>query len=157
MVRSYTDDQGYCQPVKQAGALAIGEFWTNGPSCGDSALVSTVWDFLKFYTDQFKKIQDGAFKPSQLYWLDPRHPSSSSIGARGSQPTSRTKIQQTLDDLTSGKTNPFVGPIKDTSGVVKIPAGQNSPTPSCTPDGSGTYRESWQVSRTANTVGGSNE
>ena len=76
MIRSYTDDQGYCQAVKDAGdAVAIGEFWTNGEQCGDAALMSTVWDFEEYYTDQFKAIQEGTSSPTR---------SSSSIRARRS-------------------------------------------------------------------------
>ena len=72
MIRSYTDDQGYCEPVKDAGALAIGEFWTNGEQCGDSALVSTVWNFEDYYTGQSSRtIQNGDFVSKQLEFLDP--------------------------------------------------------------------------------------
>ncbi len=124
VVRSYTDDQGYCQAVKQKGALAIGEFWTNGAQCGSSALVSTVWDFQKYYTDVFNRIQTGHFVSHQLEWLDPK--TSFSLVDWGPRVSSsdKTKIEQTLSDLTSGKVNPFVGPIKDTTGKVRIPAGQ---------------------------------
>ncbi len=124
VVRSYTDDQGYCQAVKQKGALAIGEFWTNGAQCGSSALVSTVWDFQKYYTDVFNRIQTGHFVSHQLEWLDPK--TSFSLVDWGPRVSSsdKSKVEQTLSDLTSGKVNPFVGPIKDTTGKVRIPAGQ---------------------------------
>ena len=73
VIRSYTDDQGYCEVVKdKGGALAIGEFWTNGEQCGDNALVSTVWDFEDYYTDQFEAIQNGDFVSKQLEFLDPK-------------------------------------------------------------------------------------
>ncbi|MFN8161746.1 MAG: BMP family ABC transporter substrate-binding protein [Solirubrobacterales bacterium] len=125
VVRSYTDDQGYCQAVKDhPGALAIGEFWTNGDQCGDSALVSTVWDFEDYYTKEMKAIQSGDFVSSQLEWLDPK--TSFSLRDWGPKVSKgvQDKIQQTLDDLASGKLNPFVGPIKDTSGAVRVPPGK---------------------------------
>ncbi len=72
VIRSYTDDQGYCEVVKdKGGAVAIGEFWTNGEQCGDAALVSTVWDFEDYYKSQFEAIQNGEFVSKQIEFLDP--------------------------------------------------------------------------------------
>jgi basic membrane protein A len=124
VVRSYTDDQGYCQAVKQKGALAIGEFWTNGAQCGSSALVSTVWDFQKYYTDVFNRIKTGHFVSHQLEWLAPKTAFSLVDWGPRVSASNKAKIEQTLADLTSGKVNPFVGPIKDTTGKVRIPAGK---------------------------------
>jgi hypothetical protein len=36
----------------------------------------------------------------------------------------KSKVEQTLSDLASGAKDPFVGPIKDTSGKVRVPAGK---------------------------------
>ena len=124
VIRSYTDDQGYCQAVKRSGALAIGEFWTNGAQCGSSALVSTVWDFAKYYTDEFKLIQAGKFKSQQLQWLDARSSFTLTDWGPKVSSTVKKKVQLTLAALVSGKKNPFVGPIKDTSGKIRIPAGK---------------------------------
>ena len=116
VIRSYTDDQGYCEPVKDAGALAIGEFWTNGEQCGDSALVSTVWNFEDYYTGVFEDIQNGDFVSKQLEFLDPTTSFSLEDWGPNVPADVQTQVQQTLDDLTSGKENPFVGPISDNDG-----------------------------------------
>ena len=124
VIRSYTDDQGYCEAVKQRGALAIGEFWTNGDQCGDSALVSTVWDFDDYYVDQVKKIQAGKFESQQLEFLDPATTFRLEDWGPNVPSDVQAKVEQTLNELASGKENPFVGPIKDTSGKVRVPAGE---------------------------------
>ncbi len=124
VIRSYTDDQGYCEAVKQKGALAIGEFWTNGEQCGDAALMSTVWDFEKYYADEFKKIQSDSFVSEQLEWLDPATSFRFEDWGPNVSPDVRTKVEQIFDDLASGAENPFVGPIKDTTGAVKVPEGE---------------------------------
>ena len=125
VIRSYTDDQGYCKVVTDKGnALAIGEFWTNGEACGDSALVSTVWDFGRYYTDQFKAIQDGKFVSKQIEFLDPKDSFKLQDWGPNVSDDVQSKVQQTLDDLASGAKNPFVGPIKDTKGNVRVPDGE---------------------------------
>jgi basic membrane protein A len=125
VVRSYTDDQGYCKVVKDKGnALAIGEFWTNGEACGDSALMSTVWDFGKYYTDQFKAIQDGKFVSHQLEFLDPNDTFKLQDWGPKVSDDVKSKVEQTLSDLASGSKNPFVGPIKDTKGQVRVKDGE---------------------------------
>ncbi len=125
VVRSYTDDQGYCKVVKDKGnALAIGQFWTNGDECGDNALMSTVWDFDKYYTDQFKAIQDGKFVSRQLEFLDPKSSFRLEDWGPNVGDDVQSKVEQTLEGLASGSENPFVGPIKDTSGKVRVPAGE---------------------------------
>jgi basic membrane protein A len=124
VIRSYTDDQGYCQAVKQKGALAIGEFWTNGEQCGDSALVSTVWDFTTYYKDQFDAIKNGDFVSRQLEFLDPKTSFKLEDWGPNVSQDVQNQVQGTLDDLASGAKNPFIGPIKDTSGAVRVPAGE---------------------------------
>ncbi len=125
VIRSYTDDQGYCQAVKDhAGALAIGEFWTNGDACGDSALVSTVWDFSQYYTDQFEAIKNGDFVSKQIEYLDPTTSFKLEDWGPNVDQDVQDQVQQTLDDLASGAENPFVGPIKDNTGKVRVPAGE---------------------------------
>jgi basic membrane protein A and related proteins len=125
VVRSYTDDQGYCQVVKDKGtALAIGEFWTNGEQCGDSALMSTVWDFEDYYTSQFEAIQNGDFVSKQLEFLDPKTSFRLEDWGPAVSKDVQSQVQQTLDDLASGAENPFVGPIKDNKGKVRVPAGE---------------------------------
>jgi basic membrane lipoprotein Med (substrate-binding protein (PBP1-ABC) superfamily) len=125
VIRSYTDDQGYCEPVKEAGdALAIGEFWTNGEQCGDAALVSTVWDFNDYYTSQFEAIQNGEFVSKQLEFLDPKTSFKLEDWGPNVSEDVQSQVEQTLEDLASGAENPFVGPIKDNTGKVRVPAGE---------------------------------
>lgn len=125
VVRSYTDDQGYCQVVKDKGdALAIGLFWTNGEQCGDAALVSTVWDFSDYYTSQFKAIQNGEFVSKQLEFIDPTTSFKLEDWGPNVSEDVQSQVEQTLEDLSTGAENPFVGPIKDTTGKVRVQAGE---------------------------------
>jgi basic membrane lipoprotein Med (substrate-binding protein (PBP1-ABC) superfamily) len=125
VVRSYTDDQGYCEVVKDKGdALAIGEFWTNGEQCGDAALVSTVWDFADYYTSQFEAIQNGEFVSKQLEFIDPETSFKLEDWGPNVSEDVQSQVEQTLEDLASGAENPFVGPIKDNTGKVQVPAGE---------------------------------
>jgi basic membrane protein A len=125
VIRSYTDDQGYCEVVKdKGGALAIGEFWTNGEQCGANALVSTVWDFADYYTGQFDAIHNGDFVSKQLEFLDPKTSFKLEDWGPDVPADVQSQVQQTLDDLASGAQNPFVGPIKDNTGKVRVPAGK---------------------------------
>lgn len=125
VVRSYTDDQGYCEVVKDKGnAVAIGEFWTNGEQCGDAALVSTVWDFEDYYTSQFEAIQNGEFVSKQIEFLDPETSFRFEDWGPNVSEDVQSQVEQTFDELASGAENPFVGPIKDNTGKVRVPAGE---------------------------------
>jgi basic membrane protein A and related proteins len=125
VIRSYTDDQGYCEVVKDKGdAVAIGEFWSNGEQCGDNALVSTVWDFEEYYTSQFEAIQNGEFVSEQLEFLDPTTSFRFEDWGPNVPADVQDQVEQTFDDLASGDENPFVGPITDNSGKVRVKAGE---------------------------------
>lgn len=125
VIRSYTDDQGYCEVVKDKGdALVIGEFWTNGEQCAENALVSTVWDFEDYYTSQFEAIQNGEFVSKQLEFLDPETSFRFEDWGPNVPEEVQAQVEQTFADLASGAENPFVGPIKDNAGKVRVPAGE---------------------------------
>ena len=82
----------------KGNALAIGEFWTNGEQCGENALMSTVWDFGKYYTDQFKAIQDGKFVSKQIEFLDPETSFKLEDWGPNVSEDVKSQIEQTLSD-----------------------------------------------------------
>jgi hypothetical protein len=59
-----------------------------------------------------------------LEWLDPATSFRLEDWGPNVSPDVRTKVEQIFDDLASGAKNPFVGPIKDTTGAVKVPEGE---------------------------------
>ncbi len=126
VIRTFTNDgQAYCKVIKEKGnALAIGNFSSNGDQCGDAALVSTVWDFTDYYTRQFKSIQNGKFVSKQIEYLDPATTFSLEDWGPNVPEDVQAQVKQTFDDLASGSENPFVGPIKDNTGKVRVPAGE---------------------------------
>jgi hypothetical protein len=86
--------------------------------------MSTVWDFSDYYTSQFEAIQNGDFVSKQLEFLDPKTSFKLEDWGPSVPDDVQTQTQQTLDDLASGAENPFVGPIKDNKGKVRVKAGE---------------------------------
>lgn len=126
VIRTFTNDgEAYCGVLKERGnALSIGQFSSNGEQCGDAALVSTVWDFTDYYTREFESIQNGNFVSKQIEYLDPETTFSLEDWGPNVSEDVKDRVQQTLDDLASGSENPFVGPIKDSSGKVRVAPGE---------------------------------
>ena len=83
-----------------------------------------MWNFEDYYTGVFEDIQNGDFVSKQLEFLDPTTSFSLEDWGPNVPADVQTQVQQTLDDLTSGKENPFVGPISDNDGKVQVPKGE---------------------------------
>jgi basic membrane lipoprotein Med (substrate-binding protein (PBP1-ABC) superfamily) len=129
VLRNVTDDPSFCKVAETAKVWAVGEYNDFSSQCPGSIITSTVWDFSNYMKAQAVAIQNGTFKgtgssptflPLSTKAGDPR------LGTFGSfvSPDVKAKINKAYQDIMGGK-NPFVGPITDQQGAVRVPAGKS--------------------------------
>jgi basic membrane lipoprotein Med (substrate-binding protein (PBP1-ABC) superfamily) len=123
VVRGWVDDPSFCSAAESKRVYAIGDFGDAYAQCPKAVITSTVWNFSSYFQSQIKAIQNGTWKESQLTFVPAKQVFS--LGKWGSfVPASvRNKVTSVFNGLISGTLNPFVGPITDNQGRLRIPAG----------------------------------
>jgi simple sugar transport system substrate-binding protein len=92
-----------------------------GPNAQLTA-VTHVWD--KYYTERAKAVLDNTWKPDNV-WGGLRE-GMIVMGPFGKAVTAETQelMRKAQADMVSGKLHPFMGPVKDNEGHVRVPAGK---------------------------------
>lgn len=124
VIRGYTDDPSYCPVAEQRGVFVIGEFWDASSQCPNWIATSTMWNFSDYYLSQLEAIQSGTWQQEDLVYIPAE--GVFSLGEWGPNvPTEvREQTEQTFEDLKAGNVNPFVGPITDNTGKVRVEEGE---------------------------------
>lgn len=124
VLRGWTDDPSYCSTAKQRGVKAVPDFSDAASQCGAAIITSTVWNFEKYFVEQMKAISDGSFKSVQRQYVAPEDVFSLGTFGSGVSPENKEEIEAKFEELVSGSLEPFVGPIEDSSGKVRVPKGE---------------------------------
>lgn len=124
VIRGWIDDPSYCAVTKKRNVLAVVDFWDASEQCGDSIITSTVFNFTDFYVEQLRQVRDGSWKGGGFTWVP--NEQVFSLGEWGPRVPDdvRSEVEETLDKLISGESNPWTGPIKDASGKVRVQDGE---------------------------------
>ncbi len=130
VLRGAIDDPSYCAVAEKRKVWAIPEFWDGSPQCPTQIATSTVWNFSDYMAQQARKMLDGTWKPTGALELIPAD-QVFTLGPWG--PKVPAEVQKQTEDsfsaLTSGKVNPFIGPISDSRGKVRVQKGQELDVP----------------------------
>lgn len=129
VLRGGIDDPSYCAVAEQRGVWAIPEFWDGTPQCPERIATSTVWDWSDYMVDTARQMLDGTYErsselqlvpPDQMYSLGPWGPNVPE--------NVKTETEDSFAALVSEENDPFVGPISDSKGNVRIKDGEKPDT-----------------------------
>ncbi len=130
VLRGGIDDPSYCSVAEERGVFAIAEFWDGTPQCPTQIATSTVWNWSDYMVRTAQEMLDGSWKASpeldvvpgeELYTLGPWGPKVPE--------DVKAETEESFAALVSEEENPFVGPIKDNKGEVRVKEGEELPVP----------------------------
>jgi basic membrane protein A len=126
VMRNYVDDPGFCQVAAKRGVYAVGQFYDFNDVCAESNIMSTVFDFRDYFTEQAKKIDAGTWKGGTIDLVP--------LGTKETEPHLGPwndfvpeKVQKQVEEVYAGIVagdNPIVGPIYDQKGKLRIKDGE---------------------------------
>lgn len=125
VLRGAIDDPSYCAVAEQRGVWAIPEFWDGTPQCPQQIATSTVWNWSDYMVRSAREMLGGTWEPTGDLELLPAH-EVFTLGPWGPNVPEEVKseTEESFRALVSGDINPFVGPIADSSGTVRIKEGE---------------------------------
>jgi basic membrane protein A len=130
VLRGAIDDISYCTVAEERGVFAIAEFWDGTSQCPNQIATSTEWNWSDYMVQTAQEMLDGSWKPTgelelvptdELYTLGP-------FGPKVPEDV-KAETEESFAALVSEEENPFVGPISDNKGKVRIPEGEELPVP----------------------------
>lgn len=121
----HTDTGGAPQAAEELGMWVIGYNTPMDNYAPTRHLVTPVWNWGMYYDYAVKKINEGAWKPEQVWWsMKEGMVNLSPISNKVSAATQKT-VAAEKERILSGGWDVFTGPIKAQDGKVKIPAGKS--------------------------------
>lgn len=128
LIRQMADTPESAQAACRKGVSAIG-YGIDVSTQAPCALVSTEWNWGVYYVDAVKRVMAGTWKPAEVFWgfenagliLSPFHKSVPE--------DVRKKVLAEKALLDAGTDTIFAGELKDQTGQVKIPSGQQASDP----------------------------
>jgi basic membrane protein A and related proteins len=130
VLRGGIDDVSYCAVAEERGVFAIAEFWDGTPQCPTQIATSTVWNWSDYMVRTAQEMLDKSWKPTgklelvpgeELYTLGPWGPKVPD--------DVQSETEESFAALVSEEENPFVGPITDNKGNVKVKKGEELKVP----------------------------
>lgn len=116
------DEPSYLQVANAAGVWA-GSWNTDTRQFGPEVYVNTLQlDFGPYYVEQARNVLEGKWQPQEQPDLLPLD-----LGEWGEAVPEavRTAVDEVRDQLRTGALNPYTGPIVDSTGQERVPAGQS--------------------------------
>jgi basic membrane lipoprotein Med (substrate-binding protein (PBP1-ABC) superfamily) len=125
LIRQMADTPESAQAACRKGVPAIG-YGIDVGAQAPCALVSTEWNWGVYYLDAVERVMNGTWRPAEVWWGFERDgitlsPFNASVPA-----AVRQKVLAEKQLLAEGVDRIFGGPLKDQSGTLKIPAGQQA-------------------------------
>lgn len=126
VVRNYVDDPSFCQVAAKRGVYSVGHFFDFNDVCAKSNIMSTVFDFRDYFTQQAKDIDAGTWKGGTIDLVP--------VGTKDTEPhlgpwndfvpdKVRKQVESVYAGIVGGK-RPIVGPIYDQKGKLRIKDGE---------------------------------
>jgi basic membrane lipoprotein Med (substrate-binding protein (PBP1-ABC) superfamily) len=119
----WVDDPSFCAVAEDRDVLAVGMYVDMTSACPNAITTSLEWNFESFYESQISSILDGTWKQEDLVVVPAKE--FFSLGPWGPNVPADVQEQSetTWSQLTSGELNPFVGPLSDNKGKVRVEDG----------------------------------
>lgn len=120
----HADTGGAPQAAEELGMWVIGYNNPMDKYAPTRHLVTPVWNWGKYYDYAAKNINDGKWKPEQIWWsMKEGMVDLSPFGEKVAETTRKT-VAAEKERIISGKWDVFTGPLKAQDGSAKIPAGE---------------------------------
>lgn len=124
VIAQHQDTPGPMQAAEEAGKYGIGYNMDMSKMAPKAVLTSAVWNWGPYYVKTVESVINKTWKNDQ-YW-GPLSDGIVDIAPYGPMVTEDTKklVADAKEKIMGKKWDVFTGPIKDQTGVVKVPAGQ---------------------------------
>ncbi len=123
VLHGWTDDPGFCRVAEQRGVRVVGQFYDYRNLCPTAYATGIVWNYEKYYLNEIKMLLDGTWQGHRSVWLKLGEGADVAPWGVNVPDSVKTTVDAMYKEMRAG-TNPFVGPITDQSGKVRLPAGQ---------------------------------
>jgi basic membrane protein A len=123
VLHGYTDDPTYCQVAERRGVRAIGQYSDYSESCPEAWITGPLWQYGEAYLNEAKLLAEGKWTGHRTTWLQLGDGADVADLNDNVPEKVRTKFEEVKQKLLDGF-NPFVGPIEDVSGRVRVPEGE---------------------------------
>jgi basic membrane protein A and related proteins len=127
VINHFMDDITPATQAQKRGAMAFGAYKDFQDKAPEAWITGVLWApaLEKDYTQMFQELADGSFKPNGPVVFGSDQPPDMELAPFGKNVPKdvQDKTLKVLEAVKNGE-NPFVGPIKDASGKVRIPEGE---------------------------------
>lgn len=123
VIAQHQDTAGPQQAAEESGAWSIGYNSDMQAMAPKAYMTAPIWNWGPYFVEQIKAVQTGTWKTGS-YWegmnagIVELAPLTKLVPAGAPE-----KVAAVTEQIKSGKLKVFTGPIKDNSGVEKVPAG----------------------------------
>ncbi len=127
VIRCLVGGMAPIEEAKKAGKYVIGYYYDKYSLAPDNVLTSCAFNWGVYYVDVVKQVREGKWKP-ETYW---GHLSTGivTLGKYGNMVTEDVKklVEEKKQLIISGKYDPFMGPIYDQDGNLRVKEGEELP------------------------------
>jgi basic membrane protein A len=127
VIHGWTDDPSFCEVAQKRGVRAIGEFLDYRSVCPTAFVTSALWDYGPYYLNEVSLLVHGKWTGHAMTILPLGH--GADVAPWGANVPAKVKsTATTVEQQIESGMNPFVGPIYDASGNLRVPRGTSLST-----------------------------
>jgi basic membrane lipoprotein Med (substrate-binding protein (PBP1-ABC) superfamily) len=127
ILHGWTDSPTFCQVAEDRNIRAIGQFFDYREVCPTAFITSTLWNFSDAYVDQVQRLVDDKWNGGQTVWQTLGEGADLASWGENVPDEVKSAVDKAVGEIQDGK-SPFVGPIRDQKGKVRVAAGETMPT-----------------------------
>lgn len=130
VITGWVNDGSPCVAAQERGLLAVGNYYDYSSACPDASLGTAAWsgtNWNKWFVEQVGLVRDGTFEEKsggKVHKIPFGEGVEAVLDKKNLPADVRTKVEKIATEIESGELNPFTGPIVDTTGKTRVPAGE---------------------------------
>ncbi|KAA2235053.1 BMP family ABC transporter substrate-binding protein [Salinarimonas soli] len=124
VLSQHTDSPAPLQQAEARGAFGFGQANDMKAFAPKAQLTAIVDDWADYYVSRAQAALDGSWKTHSVWYGMKEGMVKIAPYGPGVTDAARAAAEQVKADIISGKSHPFMGPIKDNKGVERVPAGK---------------------------------
>jgi simple sugar transport system substrate-binding protein len=122
VLHGWTDDPGFCEVAEQRKVRVVGQFWNYRETCPNAYVSGALWDYGPYYLTEIDKLVAGEWTGHRSTYLPVGEGANLDKWGPGVPASVQKEVQEAQAKIKAGET-PFVGPISDAKGKVRIKDG----------------------------------
>jgi basic membrane protein A len=127
VIANFMDDSATVKTATGKGAWGFGMYDDQMDDAESHYVTAQVWEegLSKIFKSKLEELVEGKWETEEIDWGTPEGTLDVKFGPWGDEVPAPVKAtaEKVYDEINNGM-NPFVGPIEDTTGTVKVPAGE---------------------------------